>query len=265
LDLSRFGSFERLQREFDHWVVSVEIFVNKRLDADFIIPAAKGFPAIPAGKSLDGTLRLAMDNEGLIFNKKDGSYFISDEYGRICLVILSNEANVYKFTSKGILEQVIVPPEAFVPMRNGTPNYSADSPPITAPNLVPVPANPKTGRQNNQGFEGLAINRETQKLYALLQSAAIQDTGSPIAATRRNTRLLEWDLKKSKWTGEWVVQLPLYNDTGNTRIAAQSEMHFLSGTRFLVLARDSSHGYGYNATASLYRQVYYLLTYTNVD
>lgn len=141
-------------------------------------------------------------------------------------------------------------------MRNGIPSYSADSPPIFAPKMVPVPANPKTGRQNNQGFEGLTINRKTQKLYALLQSAAIQDTNvSSIASTRRNTRLLEWDLKESKWTGEWVVQLPLYNDTGNTRIAAQSEMHFLDSTRFLVLARDSNHGYGYNATASLYRQV----------
>jgi len=139
-------------------------------------------------------------------------------------------------------------------MRNGTVSYSSDNPPVFAPNQHPIPSNPKTGRQNNQGFEGLTIDLDSQKLYVLLQSAAIQDTGTPISSTRRNTRLLEWDLKHSKWTGEWVVQLPLYNDT-TTKIAAQSELHFLDKNRFFVLARDSSHGFGYPASASLYRQV----------
>jgi hypothetical protein len=54
---------------------------NHSLDADFIIPASGTFPDLPAGKAQDGTLKLAMDCEGLILNK-DGSYWISDEYGR---------------------------------------------------------------------------------------------------------------------------------------------------------------------------------------
>jgi hypothetical protein len=140
-------------------------------------------------------------------------------------------------------------------MRNGTASFSADSPPRADPNQHPIPANPVTGRQNNQGFEGMTISPNGKQLWVLLQSAAIQDTGSPISATRRNTRLLQWDLKKGKWTGEWIVQLPMFNDTGATKFAAQSELHYLDENRFLILARDSNHGFGFPATASLYRQV----------
>ena len=54
---------------------------NSSLDADYIIPSAQGFPDLPAGKAQDGTIKLAMDCEGIIFNC-DGTFFISDEYGR---------------------------------------------------------------------------------------------------------------------------------------------------------------------------------------
>ena len=57
------------------------INIDGRLDADFIIPASNGFPILPAGKDQSGTLKLAMDCEGLV-SKLDGSFYISDEYGR---------------------------------------------------------------------------------------------------------------------------------------------------------------------------------------
>ena len=140
-------------------------------------------------------------------------------------------------------------------MRNGTKSFSADSPPSFDPTANVIPSNPITGRQNNQGFEGLTLSEDGKSLFVLLQSAAIQDTGSPIAATRRNTRLLQWDLKKNKWVGEWVVQLPTFIDGTATKVAAQSEMHFLDENRFLVLARDSSKGFGQVSSLSLYRHV----------
>jgi hypothetical protein len=141
-------------------------------------------------------------------------------------------------------------------MRNGVKSFSADSPPLLDPTAHPVPANPTSGRQNNQGFEGMTISPDGKHLFLLLQSAAIQDTGSPIAATRRNTRLLKYNFDKKKFTGEWVVQLPIYIDTGNvTKIAAQSELHFLDENRFMVLARDSSKGFGQTVSKSIYRHV----------
>jgi hypothetical protein len=227
---------------------------NNSLDAFFQIDATSQFPVLPAGKADDGTLKLTMDSEGLIYNKNDKSWFISDEYGRISFVVSLTIAYIYHFTSEGHLTDVIVPPEAFIPMRNGVESFSANSPPIDDPTQLPSPANPTTGRQDNQGFEGVTISPDGKTLFVLLQSAAIQDTGSSIAATRRNTRMLSWDFATKTWTGEWAVQLPNYNDSG-IKVAAQSEMHCLDKNRFLVLARDSSHGYGFPASASIYRQV----------
>jgi len=161
-------------------------------------------------------------------------------------------AYVYHFNKEGTLIEVFRPPEAFIPMRNGTDSFSANSPPSYDPTDFPIPANPKTGRQNNQGFEGMTITPDGKLLYVLLQSSTIQDGGT--ASTRRNTRLLERDLKKKEWTGEWVVQLPTYNDSG-TKVAAQSEMHYLNKDQFFVLARDSGRGYGMANSTSLYRHV----------
>lgn len=67
--------------------------VNDSLDADFIIPAAQGFPDLPAGKAPDGTIKLAMDCEGIVFNC-DGTFFISDEYGRTTLHFIAHQISI---------------------------------------------------------------------------------------------------------------------------------------------------------------------------
>jgi hypothetical protein len=139
-------------------------------------------------------------------------------------------------------------------MRNGTESISADSPPIFDPTVLTIPANPDTGHQNNQGFEGLTVSADGKYLYVLLQSALEQDGGTK-STLRQNTRFLRWDLHAKKWTGEWVVVLPFYNDDGKQHVAAQSEVHYLAENRFLVLARDSSRGYGQINSTSVYRHV----------
>jgi hypothetical protein len=186
----------------------------------------------------------------------DGTVWVSEEYGPY----------IYHYKLDGILLGVIRPPEAFIPMRrdssgNLEENFSANSPPIGV-TYNPSPGNPVSGRQNNQGFEGLALSPDRQTLFVLLQSALIQDLDpANIALTRRNTRLLAYDLRhhKPKLVGEYVVQLPLYQDqtTTQTRLltAAQSEFLALNDHQFLVLARDSSAGYTTNNPASVYRSI----------
>ena len=105
----------------------------------------------------------------------------------------------------------------------------------------------------------------------LLQSAARQEGGSD-AATRRHTRLLQYTIKGCRRGGrerrrddlapapvlvaEYVVPLPTFvNAGGQTRIAAQSELHFISPTQFLILPRDSGAGRGLAGSTSLYRHV----------
>jgi hypothetical protein len=46
-------------------------------------------------------------------------------------------------------------PKLRIPMRNGRAHFSSNNPGPGAEG--PKPANPVTGRQNNQGFEGLAV------------------------------------------------------------------------------------------------------------
>jgi hypothetical protein len=110
------------------------------------------------------------------------------------------------------------------------------------------------------------MSPDRKTLFILLQSALIQDLNSTSAATikvtRHNTRLLAYDLRghEPKLVGEYVVQLPLYQDQTTTTptllTAAQSEMLALNDHQFLVLARDSSVGETYPATpGSVYRSV----------
>jgi hypothetical protein len=109
------------------------------------------------------------------------------------------------------------------------------------------------------------MSPDRHTLYALLQSAAIQDLDATSAATikvtRRNTRLLAYDLRdrEPKLVGEWVVQLPLYQDQTTTKptllTAAQSEFLALNDHQFLVLCRDSSAGFNTANPASVYRDV----------
>jgi len=226
------------------------------LDPSGVYPATGQFPELPKASNGD----IPTDNEAIVL-PGDETVWISDEYGPY----------IYHYTMKGKLLEVIRPPEAFIPKRKdltGTPvdNFSSNNPPIGE---TYNSGNPVMGRQNNQGFEGLAISADRTKLYVLLQSALIQDTDTAsIKTTRRNTRMLVYDLAhrepiligKPKLIGEYVVQLPLYQDQTTTKpqllIAAQSELFCLNDHQFLVLARDSSVGQTFPATpGSVYRSI----------
>jgi len=204
-------------------------------------PAAGDMPMLPV--ATNG--KLALDNEAVV-RLPDGSMFISDEYG----------PNIYRFSAQGRLMSATQPPAAIVPMRKGKPNFSSNNPGPGA--AEPDPKDPDTGRQNNQGFEGMAMTPDGKFLIAVLQSATRQDGGdSP--ATRQNTRALVYDasdLAHLKLAHEYVVPLPVFKDAkGKTKVAAQSEIVALSDTAFLMLARDSGNGQGLKGDTSLYRQI----------
>lgn len=130
-------------------------------------------------------------------------------------------------------------------------SFNAASPPIYNPGLKTVPEAPETGRSNNQGLEGFTSSPDGKFLYALLQSATMQDGGEK-SSTRRNTRLLRYrtSAKQVEYDAEYVVQLPL---TPSGKVAGQSEIHFISQTQFLILARDSGAGHGQKESESKYR------------
>lgn len=199
-----------------------------------------GLPAMP--QAFNG--RLSLDAEGIVVNS-DGSLWVSDEYGPY----------IFRFTADGRLVSAIRPPEAIIPKRNGADSFASNNPGPGQP--VPAPADPTTGRQNNQGLEGLSVSPDGRTLFALLQSAARQDGGTGGTGPRRHTRLLAYDLTVAgspTLKGEYVVALPTFLVGTAARVPAQSEMLAINNTQFLVLARDGN-GRGIASATSLYRSI----------
>lgn len=219
----------------------------------------RNFPLLPAatytgngfGQPGSGGKRISIDAEGLVL-AKDGSYWVSEEYGPY----------IYRFSKTGKLLNAIQPPPAFLPHRNGSISFSAASPPIYDPDRPLTPEDPESGRSNNQGLEGLTASPDGKTLYALLQSALIND-GGPDNPNRRQSRLLEYDISnpsKPQYKHEYVVTLPLWTDPTakagkQTKVAGQSELHYLGHGQFFILSRDSGAGRGQDSSTSIYRHI----------
>lgn len=82
----------------------------------------------------------SFDPEGLVIDPRTGHLLVSDEYG----------PSLYEFDRKGRLIFVFETPANLVPRLNGTASYVAVRDDCAAPNTC-------LGRQDNRGFEGLAI------------------------------------------------------------------------------------------------------------
>ncbi|CAK7234517.1 hypothetical protein SCUCBS95973_008962 [Sporothrix curviconia] len=223
-----------------------------------------GFPPLPVSTYTgngfgDGPFNVTskhipLDSEGLVLNA-DGSYWVSDEYGPY----------VYHFSSTGRMLSAIRPPEAFIPKRNGSDSFSADSQFFYINNGTGddvSPADNPTGRDNNHGFEGLSVTEDGKTLFVFLQAAANQEGGLG-GTTERWSRLLKYDVSTPSAPialGEYVVPLPLYDDptkkaSKNPQVAAQSEIHVLPNGQLFVLPRDSNAGRGQSVTTSQYRHI----------
>jgi hypothetical protein len=213
------------------------------LDPTEVRKAADGLPDLPSAGG-----KISLDDEGVV-RMADGSFWVSDEYGPY----------IYHFSADGALQGAIQPPQALIPMRGGVENFSSANPPKGG--AVPKPKDPEIGRQNNQGLEGLSMSADGKTLYALLQSATIQDGGKAGGGSpdRYNTRFFSYDIsdvKAPKLAAEYVLQLPRFKDAkGKQLVAAQSEIHALDDHRFLVIARDSGHGSGLKDSSSVYRSI----------
>ena len=174
-------------------------------------------------KSAPGSLgggKLSLDPEGLV-RMKDGSYFVSDEYG----------PNVYKFNAAGTLVTTLALPPALVPKVNGTTTFDQDQ-----------NGNLTSGRRSNRGMEGLSVSPDQTRLFAMLQSPTDQDGGQ--ANGSRNTRILVYDLTQSgtPLVAEYVYQLTLQGNPANNRHTPVSEIIALSNDELLVLERDGRGG-----------------------
>ncbi|GAA5856230.1 hypothetical protein JCM8547_000831 [Rhodosporidiobolus lusitaniae] len=186
--------------------------VTSGLDAVNIRPAADGFPVLPEVEN--GNNALSTDMEGIAL-MADGTFWSSDEYG----------PTIYHIGADGIILGAIMPPDAFLPHNEaGELDFSVES------DIV-------SGRATNQGFEGLTINPDNTRLYALLQSALMQDQNVEDEVSVENTRMLVYDISTPSaptLIEEYVVVLP----KSDSKVFASSEVHYVKDGLFMVLARD---------------------------
>lgn len=187
-----------------------------------------GRPDLPSAPS---NHHVSIDAEGYAEDALGEYAFVSDEYGPYIYTI---------DRASGWIHAATRPPLALVPQVDNKDNFTSE-------------ANPQSGRAPNQGFEGLTFDREKRMLWALLQSATIQDSDNGSKTTNRFSRLLGYDAHSPLdliLKEEYVVPLP---QSKKNKTRASSEVHIIDSTTFLVLARDGN-GFGDTDSDSSYKQ-----------
>jgi len=200
------------------------------------------------------TNRFTLDTESLALDRrpgKSGSGWVGDEYG----------AFIYHFNAAKQIDGLLQLPSALIPHK-----------PV---GTVSFDGTPTNGRRDNQGFEGMTHSPSGNRLFGLLQSATIQDSGSG-NANRSNARLVVYDTSSSDIpaapVAQYVIQLPLIDDTGLAdngtsidRTGSPNCILALNDHQLLILNRDSN---GRGATgAPVFKSVLLadLSTATNIN
>src|SRR5262245_55009311 len=198
-------------------------------------------PAILNGSP--ATLGRSFDPEGIVIDPRTGHLIVSDEYG----------PSVYEFSRKGTLLRVFQTPGNLIPKalvgNVSAVNYVADR----DGGLI-------AGRQDNRGFEGIAITPDGRRLYAVLQDPLINEPPPNNGRNGRNVRIVVFDNDPHSPTylqsiAQYAYQLELQadvakriTDAGGTatptdprqgRNIGLSAILAINETHFLVLERDN--------------------------
>lgn len=177
-----------------------------------------------AGTALDGMAPdpadergTSFDPEGLVIHPKSGHFLVSDEYG----------PSLYEFDRDGIRARTFATPANLIPrdIVTDTPNFADDT-------------GNNAGKRTNRGFEGLAITPDGAYVYAMLQSAMLDEGGGNGVCNR----IVKFDTE----TGAAVAQYA-YQMEGSSQGRGISALLALNDHEFLVLERNN-RGIGVGAT-----------------
>lgn len=193
-------------------------------------------------------LGLSFDPEGVAIGTT-GHFFIADEYG----------PSIYEFNSSGrFIRAFAIPPNLLPRTAAGTPNFVDGRPDVV------------NGRQDNRGFEGIALDESGNKLYAVMQDPLVDEGDQKDGRRSRNVRIVAFDARSGQSVAQYVYQLeaiatlnavnPATSDdfsaTNQGRSIGLSAIHALTDSEFLVLERDN-RGLGVEVTAApLHKRVY---------
>lgn len=183
----------------------------------------------------------SFDPEGLIIVPRTGHFIVADEYG----------PSVFEFDRKGRLVRVFETPANVIPKVGATVDYNATR-----------DLGASAGRQDNRGFEGLAITPDGKTLVGVLQDPLVDDAppADNNGRNRRTVRIIVFDNDKHSATygksiAQYAYQLELQADVraritaaGGTATATDprqgrniglSAIIALNDREFLVLERDN--------------------------
>jgi hypothetical protein len=211
-----------------------------KLDIDSTSGEISGFKVLQTiifrdemGNALNGlapnptsAIGLSLDPEGFVVDPKNGRFLVSDEYG----------PSLYEFDREGYRVRTFQTPANLIPRS-----------PTDIPNFANDTGNAK-GKRTNRGFEGLAITPDGAYVYAMLQSAMLDEGGSSGVCNR----IVKFDTS----TGTAVAQYA-YQMDGSSQGRGISALLALNNTEFLVLERNNRGvGAGADNTAPFNKKVF---------
>ena len=172
----------------------------------------------------------SLDPEGLV-HMANGHFLVSDEYG----------PSVIEFDANGQLVRRFETPANLLPQRTGnTTDYVAGRPDIVK------------GRQDNRGYEGLAVSPDGKTAYAILQDPLVNEGASNDGRRSRNVRIVTFDVATGQATGQFIYQLEsiasinaglpsgsTFSATNQGRSIGVSAIYALPDGRLVVLERDN--------------------------
>lgn len=156
-----------------------------------------------------GPLGFAFDPEGIVVNPRTGHLLVSDEYG----------PSLYEFNRAGHRVRTYETPANLVPRNadSGVANFASD-------------VGNTAGKRTNRGFEGLAISPDGQTVYAMLQSAML-DEGSSAGTLNR---IVAFDTRTTRVKAQYA-----YRMEASSQGRGISALVALSDNEFLVLERNN--------------------------
>ncbi len=173
--------------------------------------ALDGFAPIEAGP-----LGLAFDPEGIVVNPRTGHLLLSDEYGPSVIEINRAGQLVRRYS----LPSNVLPRNA----ASGIVNHANDN-------------GNDAGKRTNRGFEGLAISPDGRTLYAMLQSAMLDEGGG----NGTLNRIVAFDTRTARPLAQYA-----YRMEGSSQGRGISALVAINDHEFLVLERNN-RGLGVDA------------------
>lgn len=198
--------FHRMKPDFEHGTV-------ERLDTIFLHDPDHKVPFRIAYEGTDSRYLTGADFDPESIQLVDGEIWIGDEFGPF-LIRATDEGRVLAVYETKLNGKVLKGP---------------DTPRIT------VPATPGKDFQvqRSGGYEGMALQPDTNLLWAMLEKPILGENGEPEGDF---LRVMTFDPKKGEWTGA------SFRFRLGEGAAAIGDFNFIDERRALVIERDNGEG-----------------------